>query len=96
MGITVRVIRVKPPEGISQRLDIYSGHDHRVPGCAKCLVMLGISQQKLTQIIHQEMRGLQHLDVEVLALEVMEQSAGILIAEKLRNLALIVGTPMQM
>lgn len=64
-------------------------------GKAKCLVMLGISQQKLTQIIHQEMRGLQHLDVEVLALEVMEQSTGILIAEKLRNLALIVGTPVQ-
>jgi hypothetical protein len=64
-------------------------------GKAKCLVILGISQQKLTQIIQQEARGLQHQDVEVLALEVMKQSAGTVIAEKLKNLALIVGTPVQ-
>lgn len=64
-------------------------------GKAKCLVVLGISQQKLTQIIQKEVRGLQHQDVEVLALEVMEQSTGILIAEKLKKLALLVGTPVQ-
>lgn len=64
-------------------------------GTGKCLAILGISQQKLTQIIHQEARGLKHQDVEVLALEVMEQSSGVVIAEKLKDLAYRVGTPVQ-
>ena len=64
-------------------------------GVAKCLVILGISQQKLTQIVEQEARGLKHEDVEVLTLEVMEQSAGAVIGEKLKDLAKRVGTPVQ-
>lgn len=61
-------------------------------GRVKCLAILGITQQRLSQIIQQEARGLQHQDVEVLALEVMEQSLGKLIEEKLNNLAQLVGT----
>jgi len=41
-------------------------------GAAKCLVILGISQEKLTGIIKEEVRSLQHEDVEVLSLEIME------------------------
>ncbi len=44
-------------------------------GGAKCLVILGISQNKFHQIIRQEVRSLQHDDVEVLALEILEKSS---------------------
>lgn len=64
-------------------------------GRIKCLVILGITHEKFTQIIQQEKRGLQHEDVEVLALEVLEKSPGKIIEEKLKNLAERVGTPLQ-
>lgn len=64
-------------------------------GVAKCLVILGVPQEKLTEIIEKEARGLHHEDVEVLALEVLEKSSGQLIAEKLNNLAERVGIPVQ-
>lgn len=64
-------------------------------GQTKCLVILGITQERFTQITQQEQRGLQHQDVEVLALEILEQSPGKIIEEKLKNLASRVGTPLQ-
>jgi hypothetical protein len=64
-------------------------------GAAKCLVILGISQEKFTRIIQQEVRSLQHEDVEVLSLEIMEKSPGTVISEKLKKLARLVGTPVQ-
>jgi hypothetical protein len=64
-------------------------------GVAKCLIILGIAQDKLTNIIKQEKRGLQHKDVEVLGIEILEKSPGTVIAEKLNNLTKSVGTPIQ-
>ncbi len=64
-------------------------------GQTKCLVILGITHERFTQIIQQENRALQHQDVEVLALEILEKSAGKIISEKLKNLAERVGTPLQ-
>ena len=64
-------------------------------GAAKCLVILGISQEKLTRIVKEEVRSLQHEDVEVLSLEIMDKSPGTVILEKLKKLAECVGTPVQ-
>lgn len=64
-------------------------------GQSKCLAILGITQQRFTQITQQENRALQHQDVEVLALEVLEKSPGTIILEKLKNLGQRVGTPLQ-
>ncbi|MBD2776997.1 hypothetical protein, partial [Iningainema tapete] len=64
-------------------------------GAAKCLVILGISQEKLTRIIQKEVRSLQHEDVEVLSIEIMEKTPGTLISEKLKKLAERVGNPVQ-
>ena len=64
-------------------------------GVNKCLVVLGISQEKLSQIIEKEGRSLYHKDVEVLGLEILEKSSGEVILEKLNNLAEQVGTPVQ-
>ena len=64
-------------------------------GAAKCLIILGIAQEKLANIIKQENRSLQHEDVEVLSIEILDKSPGTVIAEKLNDLAERVGTPMQ-
>lgn len=64
-------------------------------GKHKCLVILGISQEKLTTIIKKEARSLQHQDVEVLSLEVLDTTVGTIILEKINNLAERVGTPIQ-
>ncbi len=64
-------------------------------GRTKCLVILGITQERFTQIIQQEKRALQHQDVEVLALEVLEKSSGKIISSSLKNLGERVGTPLQ-
>ena len=64
-------------------------------GAAKCLVILGISQEKFTRIVKEEVRSLQHEDVEVLSLEIMDKSPGTVILEKLKKLAECVGTPVQ-
>lgn len=64
-------------------------------GKNKCLVILGISQEKLAKIIKEEARSLQHQDVEVLSLEILDTTVGIVILEKLNNLAKKVGTPIQ-
>lgn len=64
-------------------------------GRAKCLVILGISQEKLMQICTEETRSLEHHDVKVLALEITESCTGKLVEEKLTNLSSIVGIPKQ-
>lgn len=64
-------------------------------GKNKCLVILGIPQEKLAIIIEQEKRSLQHQDVEVLSVEVLNTTVGTVIFEKLNNLAQHVGNPIQ-
>ena len=64
-------------------------------GKAKCLVVLGISQEKFRQITEGEQRSLNHKDMEVLTIEVMKNCNGVLVEEKLRNLSDRVGTPKQ-
>jgi hypothetical protein len=64
-------------------------------GVAKCLIILGIAQEKLTKIIKQEKRSLQHKDVEVLRIEILEKSSGTVIAENLNDLTKDVGIPIQ-
>lgn len=64
-------------------------------GTTKCLVILGIPQEKLAVIIEQEARSLQHKDVEVLSVEILNTTVGTVILEKLNNLAERVGNPIQ-
>jgi hypothetical protein len=64
-------------------------------GKTKCLVILGIPQEKLAIIVEQEARSLQHQDVEVLSIEILGTTVGTVILEKLNNLADRVGSPIQ-
>jgi hypothetical protein len=64
-------------------------------GKNKCLVILGIPQKKLVKIIKEENRSLQHQDVEVLSLEILDRTNGTVILDKLNNLAKKVGNPTQ-
>lgn len=64
-------------------------------GKTKCLVILGIPQEKLAIIVKQEARSLQHQDVEVLSIEILNTTVGLVILEKLNNLASRVGKPIQ-
>lgn len=59
------------------------------------MLILGISQTRLTQITQLEKRSLSHQDVEVLTLEVMTQSTGKMIEQILIDLGERVGTPKQ-
>jgi hypothetical protein len=64
-------------------------------GKNKCLVILGIPHQKLDIIIKEEARSLQHKDVEVLSIEILDTTVGTVILEKINNLAERVGNPIQ-
>ena len=64
-------------------------------GKAKCLVVLGINQEKFSEITEREKRSLKHKDMEVLTVEVMNNCNGVLVEEKLRNLSERVETPKQ-
>lgn len=64
-------------------------------GKQKCLLVLGVTQQYLYEHVFPLGRGLQHQDVEVLMLEVMESTRGELIEEKLSKLIHTVGCPIQ-
>jgi hypothetical protein len=64
-------------------------------GKTKCLVILGIPHQKLDVIIKEETRSLQHKDVEVLSIEILNTTVGTVILEKINNLAQRVGNPIQ-
>lgn len=64
-------------------------------GTEKGLVVLGVSQQKLEEEILPLRRGLQHQDVQILALEIMSSTRGELIEEKLTEVSLKCGCPRQ-
>jgi len=63
-------------------------------GTEKGLVVLGVSQQKLEEILPLK-RGLKHQDVQILALEIMRSTRGELIQEKLTEVSLKYGCPRQ-
>jgi hypothetical protein len=64
-------------------------------GKQKCFVVLGVTQQYLSEHVLPYKRGLQHQDVQVLMLEIMDSTRGDLIEEKLSKLADTVGCPIQ-
>ena len=64
-------------------------------GTQKCLVILGVSQQYLSEKVWGEKRGLKHQDVEVLHIEIMKSTRGELILEVLNKLTEKVGKPRQ-
>lgn len=64
-------------------------------GKTKCLVILGIPQEKLAIIVKEEGRSLEHQDVEVLSIEILSTTVGTVILEKINNLANRVGNPIQ-
>lgn len=64
-------------------------------GSSKGLVILGVSQQHLVEQVLPQERALEHRDVELLALEVMQSTQGKLIEEKLEELTKQVGQPVQ-
>lgn len=64
-------------------------------GKEKALVVLGISQQHLVEEIIPSHRGVSHQDVELLGLYIMESTRGEIIKQKLDELTLRVGKPIQ-
>ncbi len=64
-------------------------------GKQKCLVVLGVTQQYFYEHVLPNKRGLQHQDVQVLMLEIMDSTRGDLIEEKLTELTYTVGCPVQ-
>ncbi|MGK7877772.1 MAG: hypothetical protein AB4426_32045, partial [Xenococcaceae cyanobacterium] len=64
-------------------------------GLKKCLLVLGISYQKWLQKLQDNSRNLQHHDLEVLALEIVDSTTGKILESKLNNLANAVGQPLQ-
>jgi hypothetical protein len=64
-------------------------------GAEKALVVLGVPQQLLESEIFPLKRGLEHQDVELLALEIMYSTKGEYISQKLSELTKQVGRPIQ-
>lgn len=64
-------------------------------GKQKALVVLGVSQQHLVEEIIPYGRGVSHGDVELLGLEIMESTTGEIIKQKLDEISLRVGKPIQ-
>jgi len=64
-------------------------------GAEKALVVLGVTLEYLEQQVFPFQRGLEHQDVELLALEVMHSTKGELVEEKLTELTKKVGRPVQ-
>ena len=64
-------------------------------GSSKGLVILGVSQQHLVEQVLPQERALEHRDVELLVMEVMQSTQGKLIEEKLSELTKQVGQPVQ-
>jgi hypothetical protein len=64
-------------------------------GTEKGLVVLGVSQQLLEEEVFPSKRGLQHQDVQILALEIMSSTRGELIEQKLMEITKKVGCPIQ-
>jgi hypothetical protein len=64
-------------------------------GKQKAFGVLGVSQQRLVEEILPSERGLSHQDVELLGLYIMDSTRGEIIKEKLDELTLQVGKPIQ-
>lgn len=64
-------------------------------GREKGLVVLGVSERLLEEEVFPSRRGLQHQDVQVLALEIMRSTKGELIEQKLTEIALKFSRPKQ-
>lgn len=64
-------------------------------GNQKGLVVLGVPEQWLLTEVFPSRRGLQHQDVQILALEIMRSTKGELIEEKLTEITLKFGCPKQ-
>ncbi|PHM07785.1 hypothetical protein [Nostoc sp. 'Peltigera malacea cyanobiont' DB3992] len=64
-------------------------------GREKGLVVLGVSERLLEEEVFPSRRGLQHQDVQVLALEIMRSTKGELIEQKLTEITLKFGRPKQ-
>ncbi|NEU84497.1 hypothetical protein [Nostoc sp. UIC 10630] len=64
-------------------------------GSEKGLVVLGVSERLLEEEVFPSRRGLQHQDVQVLALEIMRSTKGELIEQKLTEITLKFGRPKQ-
>jgi hypothetical protein len=64
-------------------------------GKQKALVVLGVSQEHLVSEIIPSERGLSHADVELLGLYIMDSTRGEVIKQKLDEITLRVGRPIQ-
>lgn len=64
-------------------------------GKQKVLVVLGVSQQQLESEIIPNGRGINHKDVELLGLEIMDSTKGEIIKQKLDEITSHVGKPIQ-
>jgi hypothetical protein len=64
-------------------------------GTEKGLVVLGVSQQLLEQVIFPSRRGLQHQDVQILAVEILRSTKGEVIEQKLTEITQKFGRPKQ-
>ncbi len=64
-------------------------------GQKKCVLILGLSHQKWAEKLQSDQKNLQHHDLEVLAIEVVETTKGEIISSKINQLANTVGKPLQ-
>lgn len=64
-------------------------------GTEKGLVVLGVSQQLLEQVVFPSRRGLQHQDVQILAVEILRSTKGEVIEQKLAEITQKFGRPKQ-
>lgn len=64
-------------------------------GQQKALIVLGVSQQYFLGKVVSENRGLSHTDVQILGLEIMDSTKGVLITEQLEKISERVGVPVQ-
>lgn len=64
-------------------------------GTEKDLVVLLVSQQLLEQVIFPSRRGLQHQDVQILAVEILRSTKGEVIEQKLTEITQKLGRPKQ-
>ena len=71
-------------------MDTILGHGSKI-----CFVILGISYQKWLQKLQDNVKNLQFHDVQVLALEVLEQTKGTILASIINNLTSTIGQPLQ-
>ena len=64
-------------------------------GQKKCCLILGLSYQQWLETLQDNDKNLQHHDLQVLALEVLDSTKGEILASKIEHLASTVGQPLQ-